>query len=40
MTGQLPFTGGNETRDLIIGTAVTAAGAALIAKNHEPRPTT
>lgn len=39
-TGQLPFTGGNETRDLIIGTAVTAAGAALIAKNHEPRPTT
>lgn len=39
-TGQLPYTGGNETRDLIIGTAVTAAGAALIAKNHEPRPTT
>lgn len=39
-TGQLPYTGDTETRDLIIGTTVTAAGAALIAKNHERRPTT
>lgn len=39
-TGQLPFTGDNETRDLIVGTAVTAAGAALIAMTHESRPTT